>query len=162
MCTGCTMCYVVRCTGRTIYCTVYWLYWKLVVPRMFCSVCIDVFTLDAGLLAKRQYSEGPANGHLDKGFTWFPCVFKRMLRRFPKFQVATASFSFSPPNVNLVANQWHILNKCQITTATRWQPNYYDLQQRPSWAVHQIDIYERRCTDHKSCSWRWSNTVPNM
>ena len=33
-----------------------------------------VFTLDAGLLARSQYSEGPATGHLDTGFSWFPCV----------------------------------------------------------------------------------------
>ena len=31
-------------------------------------VCIVVFTLDAGLLARSQYSEGPATGHLDTGF----------------------------------------------------------------------------------------------
>ena len=31
-------------------------------------VCIAVFTLDAGLLARSQYSEGPATGHLDTGF----------------------------------------------------------------------------------------------
>ena len=31
------------------------------------------FTLDAGLLARSQYSEGPATGHLDTGFSWFPC-----------------------------------------------------------------------------------------
>ena len=36
--------------------------------------CIAVFTLDAGLLAISQYSEGPATGHLDTGFSWFPCV----------------------------------------------------------------------------------------
>jgi len=30
-----------------------------------------VFTLDAGLLARSQYSEGPATGHLDTGFSWF-------------------------------------------------------------------------------------------
>ena len=30
------------------------------------------FTLDAGLLARSQYSEGPATGHLDTGFSWFP------------------------------------------------------------------------------------------
>jgi len=35
-------------------------------------VCIAVFTLDAGLLAISQYSEGPATGHLDRGFSWFP------------------------------------------------------------------------------------------
>jgi len=32
------------------------------------------FTLDAGLLARSQYSEGPATGHLDIGFSWFPCA----------------------------------------------------------------------------------------
>ena len=30
--------------------------------------------LDAGLLARSQYPEGPATGHLDTGFSWFPCV----------------------------------------------------------------------------------------
>ena len=39
-------------------------------------VCITVFTLDAGLLARIRYSEGPATGHLDTGFSWFPCVYK--------------------------------------------------------------------------------------
>jgi len=35
-----------------------------------------VFTLDAGLLARSQYPEGPATGHLDTGFffSWFPCA----------------------------------------------------------------------------------------
>ena len=37
-------------------------------------VCIAVFTLDAGLSARSQYSEGPAAGHLDKGFSWFRCA----------------------------------------------------------------------------------------
>ena len=35
-------------------------------------VCIAVFTLDARLLAISQYSKGPATGHLDTGFSWFP------------------------------------------------------------------------------------------
>jgi len=39
--------------------------------------------LDAGLLARSQYSEGPATGHLNTGFSWFPCVYKHMLRWFP-------------------------------------------------------------------------------
>ena len=41
---------------------------------LLCYVCIVVFTLDAGLLARSQYSEGPATGHLDTGFSWFPCA----------------------------------------------------------------------------------------
>jgi len=71
-----------------------------------CTVCIAVFTLDAGLLARSQYSEGPAIGHLDTGFSWFPCVYKQMLRRFPTFQVVTTCFSCSPPDLNLVVTNF--------------------------------------------------------
>ena len=36
-------------------------------------VCVAVLhTLVAGLLARSQYSEGPATGHLDKVFLGFP------------------------------------------------------------------------------------------
>jgi len=31
-------------------------------------------TLDAGMLARSQYPEGPATGHFDTGFSWFPCA----------------------------------------------------------------------------------------
>ena len=65
-------------------------------------VCIAVFTSDVGLLATSQYSEGPATGHLDTGFSWFRCVYKQMLRWFPRFQVATTCFSCSPPDLNLL------------------------------------------------------------
>ena len=53
-----------------------------VVPYMYLLyyVCIAVLTLDAGLLAR-----SPATGHLDTGFSWFRCVYKRMLGWFPKF-----------------------------------------------------------------------------
>ena len=72
-------------------------------------VCIAVFTLDAGLLAKSQYSEGPATGHLDTGFNWFPCVYTQMLRWFPRFQVATTCFSYSPPELNLLVTNFIFL-----------------------------------------------------
>ena len=65
-------------------------------------VCIAVLTLDAGLLARSQYPEGPATGHLDTGFSLFPYVYKRMLRWFPSFQVATTCFSCSPPDLNFL------------------------------------------------------------
>jgi len=52
----------------------------------------QLLTLDARLLARIQYPEGPATGHLNTGFSWFPCVYKRMLRWFPSFQVATTAF----------------------------------------------------------------------
>ena len=65
-------------------------------------VRIDVFTLDTGLLARSQYSEGPSTDHLVTGFSWFPCVYKQMLRWFQRFQVAPACFSCSPPDLNLL------------------------------------------------------------
>ena len=38
-----------------------------------CTICVLLlFTLDAGLLARIQYSEGPATVHLDTGFLGFP------------------------------------------------------------------------------------------
>ena len=72
-----------------------------------CTICVLLFfTLDAGLLARSQYSEGPATGHLDTGFPWFPCVYKQMLRWFPRLQVATTCFSCSPLDLNLLVNNF--------------------------------------------------------
>ena len=68
-------------------------------------MCIAAFTLDAVLLARSQYSEGPATGHLGTGVSWFPFVYKQMLRWFPRFQVVAMCFSCSPLDLNLlVAN----------------------------------------------------------
>ena len=66
----------------------------------------NVQALDVLLLARSQYSEGPATGHLDTGFPWFPCIYKRMLRGFPRFQVATKCFSCSPPDLNLLVTNF--------------------------------------------------------
>jgi hypothetical protein len=83
---------------------------------MYLCICYTCcFTLDAGLLARSQYPEGPANGHLDTGFSWFPCVCKRMLRWFPSFQVATMGFSCNPPHLNFLVISYFT---CKITTAT--------------------------------------------
>ena len=75
--------------------------------RICCTVwALLFFILDAGLLARSQYSEVPATGHLDTGFSWFPCVYKQMLRWFPRCQVATTCFSCSPPELNLVVTNF--------------------------------------------------------
>ena len=70
MCICCTYVYLLYSYVYLLYSYVYLLYY----------VCIDILTLDPGLLARSQYPEGPATGHLDTGFSWFPCVYKRMLR----------------------------------------------------------------------------------
>jgi hypothetical protein len=85
---------------------------------LFYYVCIAALTLDAGLLARSQYPESPATGLLDTGFSWFPCVYKRMLRWFPSFQVATTWLSCSAPDLNFLVTFYSYLCKCKITTAT--------------------------------------------
>ena len=93
---NCFVCIVVVVLCVLLSSSVYLLYY----------VCIVVFTFDAGLLARSQYSEGPATGHLDTGFSWFPCAHKQMLRWSPTFQVATTCFSCSPPDLNLVVTDF--------------------------------------------------------
>jgi len=94
----CLVCIVVSCLVYCCSCRAYCCHLMCIC----CTVCIAVSILDAGFLARSQYSEGPATGHLDTSFSWFPCVYKQMLRRFPTFQVATTCFSCSPPDLNLV------------------------------------------------------------
>ena len=65
------MCIVVSCL---VYIVVVVLCVRLSCVFAVLCVCIAVFTLDAGLLARSQYPEGPATGHLDTGFSWFPCA----------------------------------------------------------------------------------------
>ena len=88
-------------------------------------VCVAGFTVDVELLAKSQYSEGPATGHLDTVFSWFPYVCKQMPRWLPTFQVATTCFSCSPYdlNLNLSLTSFIFFFTCEVTTATGRQPN---------------------------------------
>jgi hypothetical protein len=72
---------------------------KVVKIHIYKYICVF---LVAELLARSQYPEGPATGHLDTGFSWFPCVYNQMLRFFPSFPVATTCFSYSPPDLNFL------------------------------------------------------------
>jgi hypothetical protein len=49
-----------------------------------CTDCIDVFPLDAGLLASSQYPEGPATGHLGTGFFFVSLCLKVNAGMVPK------------------------------------------------------------------------------
>ena len=46
---------------------------------ILCVNHIICFYFDAGQLAISHYPEGPATGHLDTGFSWFPWVQEQML-----------------------------------------------------------------------------------
>ena len=105
--TFCT-CYILRClvciVVSCLVCTVVVVLCVLLSSYVYLLyyVCNAIFTLDAGLLPRSQNSEGPATDHPDRGFSWFPCVYKQMLRWLPKFQVATTCFPCSPPDLNLL------------------------------------------------------------
>jgi hypothetical protein len=74
-------------------------YFKLLCQAKENSINI---TLVAGV-ARSQYPGGPATGHLGTDFSCFPVsVYKRMLRWFPRLQVATAFFSCSPSDLNFL------------------------------------------------------------
>jgi len=100
---------VIFCVFVYLMCTCYTLC-VFVAPYVYLLhyVFIAVLTFDAGLLARSQYPEGPATGHLDTGFSWFPSVYKRMLRWFPSFIVATTCFSCSPPDLNFLVTFFFI------------------------------------------------------
>ena len=93
--------YVYCCQLSCVYCCqlscVYFrscLVCIFVILCVFAVLCVycSFYFIDAGLLTRSLYSEGPATGHLDTGFSWFPCVYKQLLRWFPRFQVATTFF----------------------------------------------------------------------
>jgi len=48
----------------------------------------------------------------------FPCVYKRMLKWFPSFQVATTFFSGNLPDLNFLVTFFSYLFTCKIITAT--------------------------------------------
>ena len=100
--TSCVYCCQLSC----VYCCSCLVCIVVILCYLLYYVSIAVFTLDAGLLARSQYSEGPATDHLDTSFSWFPCVYKQMLRQFPRFQVATTCFSCSSPELNLLVTNF--------------------------------------------------------
>jgi len=109
------------CTCCTLYVIVLPYVYLFYLMCICCTVlCIAVLILDAGLLARTQYPEGPATGHLDTGFSWFPCVYKRMPRWFQSFQLATTCLSCSIPDLNFLVtfSFFQYLCTCKITTAT--------------------------------------------
>jgi hypothetical protein len=61
-------------------CGLSFVYWVIILEYIFVTSCVLFYcvcaavlhTLVAGLLARGQYAEGPATGHLGTGFLGFP------------------------------------------------------------------------------------------
>jgi len=117
-CTCCILIYLgcLLLVLSCLLCNWFWLTVRIVVvvlcvllSYVYLLYCVGIaffVTLDAGMLVRSQYSEGPATDHLDTSFSWFPCAWKQMLRWFRRFQVATTCFSCSPPDLNLVVTNF--------------------------------------------------------
>ena len=103
----------------------------LLLRHVYCTVCITILdTSVAGLLARSQYPEGPATGHLAPHFLGSPLsVHKLTLRWFPRLQVATACFSCSPTDLNLFVTYFIFMymhnNHCHRVTVQLQLVNYY-------------------------------------
>jgi len=116
------MCIAANHCWSFVYCVLSCVYFCYLMCIVLLCVCIAVLhTLVARLLARSQYLEGPVTGDLSTGFPWFPCVYKRMLRWFPRLQVATACFSCSLPDFNFLDPYFMFMyvhnNHCHRLTA---------------------------------------------
>ena len=142
MCTVVTTCVLLYCVSIVVLCVLLYYVCIVVLCVYCCTVCVllycvycctvcvllycvsiaVLYTVVAGMLARSQHPEGPATGHLGKGFLGFPVsVYKRMLRWFPRLQVATACFSCSSPDLNFLVTYFISMymrnNHCHRATA---------------------------------------------
>ena len=68
-CLLCNCCWLTVCIVVVVLCVL-----LSYVYLLYCVGIAVFFTLNASLLARSQYSEGPATGHCDTGFSRFPCA----------------------------------------------------------------------------------------
>ena len=86
-CCSCLVCIVISCV--------------FVVLCVYCCFCFRCRTAECKSVFGRSCDRPPRHR-----FSWFSCVYKQMLRWFPRFQVATTCFSCSPPDLNLLVTNF--------------------------------------------------------
>ena len=98
------MCVAVKRSWSFVYCVIILCVFLLPYVYLLRCVCIAVLhTLDTRLLARSQYPEGRAIGHLGTGFSLFHCVYKQNAEMVPKIpSCAITCFSCSPPYLNFL------------------------------------------------------------
>ena len=69
-------CWLAACIVVVVLCVLLSSY----VYLLYCVRIAVFFYFRYRLLVRSQYSEGPATGHLDTDFSWFPCVYKQLLK----------------------------------------------------------------------------------
>jgi len=71
--------------------------------------CCQVEVFETGRSLFQRSRTGCGEFECDpEGFSWFPCVYKRMLRWFPSFQVATTCLLCSLPDLNFLVTFFHV------------------------------------------------------
>jgi len=81
---------------------------KIIVLLLYCVCVLLLHILVTGLLARSQYPEGPATSYLGTGFSWFPCVYKRMLRRFSRLPSCYSMLLMQPYRLKFVRSLLHM------------------------------------------------------
>ena len=95
-----------HCYVCVVFCFIVW-FWVLFVCKCVLYCCHQVATqMQLTKWIKISISLFLFSMDVDTGFSWFPSVYKQMLRWFPRFQVATTSFSCSPPDLNSVVTDF--------------------------------------------------------
>ena len=77
--TRCNCCWLTVCIFVVVLCVL-----LSHVYLLYCVGIVFFFTSDVGLLARSQYSEGPATGHLDTGFFLVSLCLKANAEMVPK------------------------------------------------------------------------------
>ena len=100
------MCIVANCSWSCVYCVI--VLCVLLLHHVYCVYCCTVYC-SAGLLARSQYSEGPATGHLGTGFPWFPSVcLKANAEMVPKTPSCYCMLLMQPSRLKFLSSLFHI------------------------------------------------------
>ena len=108
------------------YSWVYFCYFMCIV--LLCVYCYLTY-FSCRIAGWKSVSGRSCDRPTRRRFSWFPCVWKRMLTWFSRLQIATAGFSCSPPDLNFLGPYFIFTymhyNHCHRATAHLQLNIYY-------------------------------------